>query len=152
MMNETETAVVETISTTRVETNNGRDVETILRLRWGEFKLTALHGDSNGESWHRSAVLSGPFPAPPTFAECDRATARFPGRNCSTRLPCDTCYDQDDWESAILDIVATMTQWSLYSFGLNSAHMTGRAFGEAAYVTPKPGGRVKVTQSGGLDV
>lgn len=152
-MNDTATEhEIETLSTTTIETEEGLNTTVVKRLTMGEFRLTASHSDHGGESWHKVAILSGPFPTPPEFAECEQATERFPGRNCSRRRPCDACYVREDWEGDILQIVANMTGWGLFSHGHNSAHMTGRPFADAAWITPKSGGRVRVSQSGGLDI
>lgn len=72
---------------------------------------------------------------------------------CSRRRPCGTCHAWDAWDDRVVELIHRATGWDLCSYGLNSAHMTGRPYAHGPSVSLVRGGKaVKVSWSGGWDI
>jgi len=110
----------------------------------------------HGESWHVQALIR--------YSDIVRLVGEEPedlpcerwGRvsSCSRR-PCDPCSERSEWEEGILNIVREATDWSLYTYGCNSAYdCTGRPFAHApaVYRHKRHPGVIVVSWGGGLDI
>ena len=100
------------------------------------------------EGWNKRALiltrdltpLVGPVPG-----ECEGV--------CSRRRPCDSCAAFEDWAGRVVELVHRATGWDLVSYGLNSAHMTGRPYAHGPSVFLLRAGKVtQVSWSGGWDI
>jgi len=112
------------------------------------------------ESWHKRARLrlvdverhlGRDLPT----AECERLSEHtWYACSTSSRYQCDACAERESWDQGALDLVSEATGWGLWTWGCNSAHMTGRGFADmpSVYVLKDRPGVLRVSHGGGLDV
>jgi len=116
---------------------------------------TSEHRPEHGESWHVKAIMS--------YADVVRLIGEEPedlpcerwGRVSSCRRrACDPCEERAEWESGVLGLVQSVTDWGLYGSGYGVEGCPGRRYCDtpSVYRHARHPGVVVVTWSGGIDI